>query len=1008
MMASYVSGNREQDWLADSGASHHMTMNRSWFYEFEPITNNKLTITVGNSGIVYANGRGSVQVSAYVGNKKIEHKLVNVLYVPEIRCNLFSLGSAADNGVEAKISKDNLKLIRNNQVVAVGSRVFDRLYALHFETQVLPKANVAVIGASLQTWHERCGHCSYKTIREMIKCDAVNGMVVTDVKGSESNDPFCEACVFGKHCRKAFDESDSRASKPAELIHFDICGPMSVESYGKNKFLAVFCDDYTSIVNVYAIKTKNEILESMADMISEAKAAGHQIRRVRSDNAKEFRSKEMNALLRKHSIVHEFSTPYCAAQNGRVERQNRTIVEMARSMLTGTSLPLKLWAEACKTAALIRNMLPLKRLNGKTPAELWTGKKPNIEMLRIYGSKAYAHINKQFRSKFDPKSKQMILVGYEPKRKAYRLWLPGTNRVEVSRDVIVVEPEPKQQAIPVPTDVNEATIPEPNCKAEEQQKSFEPTEESTSNVENQPVAMRTRKKVKEIEVKQRDNSYTKDEVAMHLVVSATAFIANVTIPQTVEEARALPDKEQWEQSMNSEMKALEKNNTYTLVEPPPNCKPVKNRWVFRIKTNPDGSVNKYKARLVIKGCSLREGIDFDQTYSPVARLESVRILFSIAAANNLELYQMDVKSAFLNGNLEENILMEQPIGFEDNTGRVCKLNKALYGLPQAPKAWNSRFDAFMKKFGLKSTNADPCVYSNEDCDIYVILWVDDGLLLGKSKIKIKKLLNEMRKEFDITSSIANYYLGIEIIHDRKSKTISLSQTAYIKTILEKFGMVNCNAVQTPMESGVQLIKNLENEQPGQIANVPYRQIVGSLMYLAVGTRPDLSYVVSVLNKFLEQPSSTHWTAAKRVLKYLKGTLNVGITYNGNCNQSNELIAFSDSDYASCPDTRKSTSGIVLMLNSGPVIWSSRKQSIVATSTTDAEYVAICEAAKEVVWTRRLLNELGIQQEQATVLYCDNMAAQLLAKNPVYHRRTKHVDVKFHYTREQVKKRFDRN
>lgn len=168
---------------------------------------------------------------------------------------------------------------------------------------------------------------------------------------------------------------------------------MSVESYGKNKLLAVFYDNYTGIVNVYAIKIKDEIVESMADVISEAEAVGHQIRRVRSDNAKEFTSKQMNALLRKHSIVHEYTTPYCAAQNGRVERQNRTIVEMVRSMLSGAGVPLTLWDEACKTAVLIRNMLPLKRLNGKTPAELWTVKKPNIEKLRVYGSKAYAYVN---------------------------------------------------------------------------------------------------------------------------------------------------------------------------------------------------------------------------------------------------------------------------------------------------------------------------------------------------------------------------------------------------------------------------------------------------------------------------------------------------------------------------------------------------------------------------------------------------------------------------------------
>lgn len=309
----------------------------------------------------------------------------------------------------------------------------------------------------------------------------------------------------------------------------------------------------------------------------------------------------------------------------------------------------------------------------------------------------------------------------------------------------------------------------------------------------------------------------------------------------------------------------------------------------------------------------------------------------------------------------------------------------------------------MKNYGFKPTNSDQCVYSSENGDIYLTLWVDDGLILGRSKAKIQKLLDAMNDEFEITSSIAKYYLGIEINHDKRSKKIRLSQTNYTRAILEKFKMTNCNPVQTPMEPGTQLVSNYdENGQPGPIADVPYRQLIGSLMYLAVATRPDLSYAVSVLSKFLEQPSDAHWLSAKRVLKYLKGTLDMGITFDGNCDQKNQLVAYTDSDYASCPDTRKSTSGIVLMLNNGPVIWSSRKQSIIATSTTDAEYIAMSEAAKEVVWTRRLLNELGIHQEKATVLYCDNAAAKLLVENPVFHRRTKHVDIKFHYTREQTK------
>lgn len=315
----------------------------------------------------------------------------------------------------------------------------------------------------------------------------------------------------------------------------------------------------------------------------------------------------------------------------------------------------------------------------------------------------------------------MILVGYEPKRKAYRLWLPGTNKIEVSPDVIIVEPTLKQQAVLVLTDVCKSHDPESNSQEKIEGPSVEAKQNRKIIEENEPIAHRTRSQTKETQWKDTANSGIQSKLHTHLAVSVMAFMANVTIPQTVEEAWELPNRTQWEQAMIQEIEALKQNDTYTLVEPPPDCKPIKNKWIFRIKTNPDGSLDKYKARLVIKGCSLREGVDFDETYSPVTRLESIRTLFSIAAVNDLEVYQMDVKSVFLNGRLEELIYMEQPNGFVDSTNRVCKLNKALYGFPQAPRAWHSRFDIFMKKFGLKSTTADPCVYANESGDIFVTL-----------------------------------------------------------------------------------------------------------------------------------------------------------------------------------------------------------------------------------------------------------------------------------------------
>ncbi|KMQ89047.1 retrovirus-related pol polyprotein from transposon tnt 1-94 [Lasius niger] len=345
------------------------------------------------------------------------------------------------------------------------------------------------------------------------------------------------------------------------------------------------------------------------------------------------------------------------------------------------------------------------------------------------------------------------------------------------------------------------------------------------------------------------------------------------------------------------------------------------------------------------------GLDYDEIFSPVARYESVRIMLAVATTEDFEIIQFDVKTAFLYGDLYETIYMKQPNGFKDGTDKVCLLLRSLYGLKQAPRQWNKRIDKFLRQFGLKSTEYDPCIYTTNCGDLNVAMY-DDGLIAGKSITKID-LINEMK-------------------------------------------------LAMPADPNVVLKRNINEEnQSIEEARVPYRQLIGSLMYLAVGTRPDISYIVNKLSQFLEHPSNIHWSAAKRILKYLKGSATLGLKFGTPTETKNIITAYSDADYAACIDSRRSTSGVVVMLNGGPVIWSSRKQGIVATSTTDAEYMAAHEAAKEIVWAKGLLDSLGVNQTKPTKLYLDNVAAECLIKNSAFHKRTKHMDIKFHFTRDLV-------
>ena len=997
-----------EKFYADSGASHHMTARREWFENYvEWPRNEQKTITIGDGKQLIAVGMGSINIESDVNGVIKRHKLTNVLHVPQIDRNLFSLGRGQDNGATSVMNKDNIKMFFEGKQIAYAIRDTNGLYEMNFRVISAGCASAHVASATeatIERWHERFGHANFKSINELAIGNIVTGMVICGkekLKYNENN--FCENCVVGKHHRKPFTESKMRAKVCGELIHFDLVGPMSEQSYGGANHLAVFTDDYSGMVVVTPIKQKSDIVECIELLITEYKAAGHSVLRMRSDNAKEFTGQDMVAVMRKYSVKHEYSTPYVPQQNGRSERQNRTIIEMARTMLNAASLPTRLWGEACRTAAHIRNLIPLKRLDGKTPSEVFHRKKPDVSYLRVYGSECYVYVEKHRRNKFDAKSKKMVLVGYERGSKAYRLWERGTRRVIVSRDVHIVEPPPgvimltmtnneKNKESHEQKEVIEDNKSKLDSEYEDNDEKATVDELIPSTAREEAIARRTRSQTQENKTQRNDN----------FANIGYLYTATVT-PVNVKQARESPDREQWENAMQDEISALKENKTWVLVDRPEKRKIINNRWVFRVKVKPNGEVDRYRARLVVKGCAQVAGLDYNETFSPVTRFESVRTLMSIAAVEDFDIYQMDVKCAFLYGSLDEEIYMEQVDGFEDGTDRVCLLKKSLYGLKQAPRQFHKKIDTELESLGLKKTNADPCVYTSSNGNLYLALYIDDGLVIGSSQKEIEKLLRALKEKFKITWEVANCYLGVEIARNREAKTILLHQTAYARSILERFKMMDSNPNATPADTKIKLTKNVNSDGTvGVIANVPYREAIGSLMYLAIGTRPDLAFIVSQLSQFLDAPSESHWTAVKRVFRYIKGTLNKGIVYGGKTDVKNEIRAYSDADWATSVDDRKSISGVVLIINNAPVIWKSQKQSIVTDSTMYAEYVAAHIAAKNVKWLRLLMKELGHEQLTSTKLFIDNTAAEQLCKNPVYHDRSKHVDIKYHFIRDRIK------
>ncbi|KAM1260029.1 hypothetical protein ACFX2J_039256 [Malus domestica] len=453
----------------------------------------------------------------------------------------------------------------------------------------------------------------------------------------------------------------------------------------------------------------------------------------------------------------------------------------------------------------------------------------------------------------------------------------------------------------------------------------------------------------------------------------------------------------WLAAMKEEIAALHSQGTWSLVSLPSQKNLVGCKWIFKIKKNSDGSIARHKARLVAKGFSQEEGLDYGETFSPVVKPTTVRLVLALAAQFHWSLRQLDVKNAFLHGILQEEVYMAQPPGFADpvHPHFVCKLHKSQYGLKQAPRAWNERFTAFLPSLGFISTYSDSSLFVKHVGSeiVILLLYVDDIILTGNATAAIQQVIQSLTTEFDIKDlGTLHYFLGIQI--SCTATGMFLSQTKYIQDLLHKTEMSDCKPCDTSCLPYNRLLKDdgVPFSEPGT-----YRSIVGALQYLTF-TRPDIAFSVHQVSQFLQTPMVSHFTAVKRILRYLKGTLSSGITYAAG---DVGLKAFSDADWAGDPNDRRSTTGFVVFLGSNPISWSSKKQQTVSRSSTEAEYRAMSSTAAELDWIQQLLTFLHIHLSCAPVLFCDNLSAIALSFNPVQHQRTKHIEIDVHFVRERI-------
>ncbi|KAI3736061.1 hypothetical protein L6452_15593 [Arctium lappa] len=633
----------------------------------------------------------------------------------------------------------------------------------------------------------------------------------------------------------------------------------------------------------------------------------------------------------------------------------------------------------------------------------------------------------------------MVYMGVEPGSKAYRMINPRENKVVVTRDVVseekikwnwVVaqnrEPTMKPEWINVPID--SATEGETRDQIPISVEDGSPTPQLDANDPLTPLSISTATgsitgspsnpsphsggtSITSFGDNQNVSPSTYDHTPVRGFRSLSDVYARAQ-PAEVEQdelmfagdepktySEAACDRD-WQDAMKKELEAIEKNHTWSLSILPRGHRAIGLKWVFKLKKDAAGNVTKHKARLVAKGYVQQKGVDLEEVFAPVARLETIRTLLALAAVDGWKVHHLDVKSTFLNGDLQEEVYVSQPDGFaiEGKEHMVYRLNKALYGLRQAPRAWNIRLDKTLKELGFQRCPQEQAVYKLQSSKMMLIVgvYVDDLIVTGTSEEQVAAFKKQMQKVFDMSDlGKLSYYLGIEVQQGRNN--IMISQAGYARKILQESGMADCNPSKCPMEPKL----NLTKDEKGVPVNATrYRRLIGSLRYL-IHTRPDLGYPVGVVSRYMESPRESHLQAVKQILRYIKGTVNHGLVYRQGGN--GELVGYNDNNHGMDRDDGKGTTGMAFYFSGNLITWCSQKQRTVALSSCESEFMAATSAACQALWLRSLLQDLISSEVKRVKLYVDNKSAIELMKNPVFHGRRKHIDTRYHFIRECVEK-----
>jgi hypothetical protein len=1060
MVAHTNSEYEDQPWLADSGANAHITSELDNLQIQKPFQSTDM-VAVGNGTGLAIEHTGSTLLHS----PNSSFKLTNILHCPQVSTNLLSIQKfCVDNACYFVLTGSHyfVKDLRTKAILLEG-RSENGLYPMQFGRNKLQGAKTFTAFLGIKTsslvWHFRLGHPSFEVVNRVVK---EKQLPVTSSSFNKST--VCISCQLGKSKKLPFHGSSRVSIAPLELIHTDIW-TSPVSSVSGFKYYVIFIDDYSRYSWIYPIHLKSEVLEKFIQFkLMVEKQFSNNIKQIQSDGGGEYISIHFQSFLTKNGIVHRKSCPYTSQQNGLAERKLRHILETGLTLLAHSSLSNKYWADAFVTAVYIINRLPTPTLNYKSPYFKLYSKDPDYQSLKVFGCQCFPLLRPYSAHKLEYRSKPCVFLGYHfagykcmdpitkkvylsrhvifdensfPAKDIATSQLPSkinakgdssfsqffplssldfisSTPTNVSRSDHGAATSPTRTNSPptTPMAVTPHLDNSPSSSISSTSSSSSGTLSSSTLstiAPQEPVSVSSAPQNQIVPILNSHPMVTRSKTGSlrpksfpdYQSFHSTKYplISHFTVLQEIEPtcySKASGDL-RWKEAMKLEFDALISNGTWVLCPRPALHNIIRNKWVYKIKRKADGSVERFKARLVAKGFDQQCGVDYTETFSPVIKPSTIRVILSLAVHFEWDIRQLDVSNAFLHGFLAEEVYMEQPQGFrdKDNPDFVCRLHKAIYGLKQAPRAWFTRLSTFLLDLGFHASLVDTSlfIFISGTIQIYMLVYVDDIILTGTHTSVINFLIYRMQREFPLKDlGPLSFFLGIQVT--RSSTGLHLCQMKYITDLLHRTHMDGAKPAKSPCSTGTKL-----SRYDGEALEDPsiYRHVVGSLQYCTL-TRPEIAFSVNQLCQHLHSPTSAHLSAAKRVLRYLKGTLDHGLWYT---KSSLQLNAFCDSDWAGDPDDRRSTSGFAVFLGNCLISWSAKKQSVVSRSSTEAEYRSLAIATTELYWLRMLFKDIHISLFLAPVLWCDNVSALALASNPVYHARTKHIEVDYHFVREKV-------